>query len=524
MFSGAVKIADLDDYILPSQNCIKPLLDSINQSEVTENSQDQFLIKSNPKQSRKVKLDTNEDNSMNIKNNVINIEIQPNLIKTKNATSTAAKVNLYDCLACSGCVTTAETLLMEQQSVEEFLKNCMSKMYKVAVTVSPQTVLSTAKHYGISNEECFKRLLKLLSSINVKYVFSYDFGVELSLNKVYEEFKQRVIGKEGNLSSFIMASECPGWICYAEKKVGDWVQEHLSKIKSPQQLMGHIIKLIVPLISDESLQTSLPVYHCVIMPCFDKKLESTRKENTLQIQGGLTPVKEVDNVISTAELKNLLSLVEFDFTQPADEIPNIYCSLSDAILSYMDKGEIYLKNIQKSDLTQFFIQNSNFSSNGYSTYIMNRYIADYKPLNYQVKQKSIKNSDFQEITLEIEGKPSIHFALVYGFRNIQTILRKKKEHKYNYIEIMACPGGCLNGGAQFKPDGEDETSRTLLAKLEKSVVNSIQNTTNLDLLKGLEQSILKLVNYTEETNNPENSLYKADFKAVKETILTSLKW
>lgn len=524
MFSGAVKIADLDDYILPSQNCIKPLLDSVNKSENPEIQQvdEPFLIKSNPKNQRKVRLDNNDSSAINSMNNEIKIEIQPNLIKTKNATSTAAKVNLYDCLACSGCVTTAETLLMEQQSVEEFLKNSMSNQFNVAVTISPQTVLSTANHFGISNEECFKRLLSMLSKMNVRFVFSYDFGVQLSLNQAYDEFKHKVIGNDGKPTSFVMASECPGWICYAEKKVGEWVQEHLSKTKSPQQVLGHIIKLIVPLIKDDSYNSNLPVYHCVIMPCYDKKLESTRKENTLQFEDG--PLKEVDNVISTAELKTLSNLIDFDFTKSTDETPNIYCSLSGALYNYANRGEIPLKNIQIQDYSQFFIQSSNLSSNGYASYILNRYIADFNITNYQIKQKNIKNSDFQEITLEIEGKASLHFALVYGFRNIQTILRKKKEHKYSYIEIMACPGGCLNGGAQYKPEGEEETSRTLLSKLENTVKSCLPSSIELNLLKELDSQIQKLINQTEKANDSHKSLYLADFKAVKETILTSLKW
>ena len=69
--------------------------------------------------------------------------------------------------------------------------------------------------------------------------------------------------------------------------------------------------------------------------------------------------------------------------------------------------------------------------------------------------KVVRNTDFQEITLcGDDGKVLISFALAYGFRNIQNIIRriKQKRMPYHFVEIMACPSGCLNGGGQMKPE------------------------------------------------------------------------
>ena len=66
----------------------------------------------------------------------------------------------------------------------------------------------------------------------------------------------------------------------------------------------------------------------------------------------------------------------------------------------------------------------------------------------KIERKIIKNSDFKEINVFYENKEIISFAIVYGLKNIKILTKnlEKKKSKYSYIEIMACPGGCLNGG------------------------------------------------------------------------------
>ncbi|NXU26097.1 NARFL factor, partial [Thalassarche chlororhynchos] len=84
-----------------------------------------------------------------------------------------------------------------------------------------------------------------------------------------------------------------------------------------------------------------------------------------------------------------------------------------------------------------------------------------------IQYKPLKNKDFQEVTLEKDGVALLHFALAYGFRNIQNLVQKLKRGKlpYHYVEVMACPSGCLNGGGQIKLDGE--SSKDQLQQVER---------------------------------------------------------
>ncbi len=71
--------------------------------------------------------------------------------------------------------------------------------------------------------------------------------------------------------------------------------------------------------------------------------------------------------------------------------------------------------------------------------------------------RRLRNDDFREVVLQAQGRPALRFAAAYGFRNIQTLVRKIKRRacEYDFVEIMACPSACLNGGGQLRPTEVD---------------------------------------------------------------------
>ena len=96
----------------------------------------------------------------------------------------------------------------------------------------------------------------------------------------------------------VLCSECPGWVCYAEKTIGEVILPHMSVVKSPQQLAGRIIKS-----TDHSLKV------VTIMPCYDKKLEAVRPK----IKIGDEQIAEIDTVLATHELFELFEARKIDF-------------------------------------------------------------------------------------------------------------------------------------------------------------------------------------------------------------------
>uniref|UniRef100_A0A8D2M931 Iron hydrogenase small subunit domain-containing protein n=1 Tax=Zonotrichia albicollis TaxID=44394 RepID=A0A8D2M931_ZONAL len=328
-----------------------------------------------------------------------------------------AKISLNDCLACSGCITSAESVLVSQQSHGELCKvlaqNKAAAAHEqklVVVSVSPQSRASLAARCKLGLLETAQKLTTFLKGLGVHHVFDTTFSRNFSLLESQQEFVRRFQRQAEDKKALpMLASACPGWICYAEKTHGSFIIPHISTTKSPQQVMGSLVKGYF------AEQQHLPpdrIYHVTVMPCYDKKLEASRPDFFNQE----FQTRDVDCVITTGEVLKLL------------EQEGV--SLSDHIFIHAAR-EL-------------------FGIHGASIH--------YRPL---------KNKDLQEVTLERDGQVLLHFALAYGFRNIQNLVQKLKRGKcpYHYVEVMACPSGCLNGGGQIKLEGE--SSKEELQQVER---------------------------------------------------------
>ena len=242
----------------------------------------------------------------------------------------------------------------------------------------------------------------------------------------------------------MMTSSCPGWICYAEKTHGDFILPYISQVKSPQQIMGSLVKNHLSQVVDTSPDR---IYHMSVMPCFDKKLEASREDFFNDIYKS----RDVDLVITSLEIEAILEEKGVDFQSLA------YSPL-DKELSLIDKeGHLlghagsssggYLEHVYKYTASVLFNQNYDL----------------IQPVEY----KMLRNKDFQEVILMVHGEEKLRFAFAFGFRNIQNIVQKIKRKKCNYhfVEIMACPSGCVNGGGQIRTDTK-EGAKDLIAKTE----------------------------------------------------------
>ncbi|NXW57441.1 NARFL factor, partial [Eurystomus gularis] len=357
-----------------------------------------------------------------------------------------AKITLNDCLACSGCITSAESVLITQQSHEELCKvltfnktAAPSEQKLVVVSVSPQSRASLAARCKMGVLETAKKLTAFLKSVH--YVFDTTFSRNFSLLESQREFVKRFRKQSEDKKALpMLASACPGWICYAEKTHGSFIIPYISTTKSPQQVMGSLIK---GRFAEQQHLTPAQIYHVTVMPCYDKKLEASRPDFFNQEY----QTRDVDCVITTGEVLKLLEQegVSLSDVDPAPLDTMFSSAAEEELTSHSGGGSGgYLEHIYKHAAKELFgIQVDTIQ---------------YKPL---------KNKDFQEVTLEKDGVVLLQFALAYGFRNIQNLVQKLKRGKspYHYVEVMACPSGCLNGGGQLKLDRE--SSKDQLQQVER---------------------------------------------------------
>lgn len=378
----------------------------------------------------------------------------------KKATGVVAKVNdinLSDCLACSGCITSAESVLVQQQNYEELFKtindNKTSKSSKdIVVSLSLQSISSLAHKYSMQAQEAAERIASFFVSMGCHKVYDINLARHLALVESYREFKSSQ--EETSQSKLpIISSICPGWICYAEKTNGDLIIPHLSRVRSPQQIMGALLKKLY--CSEEAgMRKRSDLFHVTLMPCFDKKLEASRQD----FQDSIDESQDVDCVLTPIELEEILNnegvtLKDFN-RRKLDILGKFDCDFDQPLTSH--HGSVsggYAENLLLTLASEMLGENCDKL----------RSVLDYSTL---------KNSDFIEVNIKrstqsgedgdtVANMPK--FAIVNGFRNIQTVVQrlKRKALKYDYIEIMACPSGCINGGAQCRPNnGENAAEMT----------------------------------------------------------------
>ncbi|KAI8812535.1 iron hydrogenase [Cladochytrium replicatum] len=448
-FSGALQLTDLNDFIGPSQACIKPV-------EVKKplKQTDGSIAKA------EIRIDSSGD-YFEVSDSGQEIRLEK------------AAITLNDCLACSGCVTSAESILVAMQSHHDLYQalreNSMAaergtpeNLKTIVVSISPQSRASLAAKYQLTENEVHRRLLWVLKErLGVHYVFDTAFSRDFSLTESAKEFVRRYehhkqTGASGVLP--MLASACPGWICYAEK-THSYILPNISTTKSPQQIMGSLVKDC--LCSHLGLSTPSLIYHVTVMPCYDKKLEASRKD----FYSDLYATRDIDCVLTTSELELVMHEQGlFTSIEEAKLCPEL------RIESLFTKAGI----VQEDPESLSLLGSEGTSSGGYLSFIF-RY-ASYKlfgvfltpeqletGIQGLVEIQSGRNPDTWDLVLVQNGEVVLRFAAMYGFRNIQSLVRKvkgsgsrvarrtKASGEYHFVEVMACPSGCVNGGGQLKP-------------------------------------------------------------------------
>jgi iron only hydrogenase large subunit-like protein len=427
-----------------------------------------------------------------------------------------AQISLTDCLACSGCVTSAEAILVSMQShaevVQELdsgpalqlrgntartgigIENLESGGRIYVASVSPQSRASIAATFGVTEREAGYMIEQLLSGpkgIKSRAVYRNGFQWVVDTNVAREaclvlgadEVMASILAGESKSNGFedgaakkqpskpILTSSCPGWICYAEK-THPHVLPHLSRLKSPQALMGTLLKTTL----SRKLGISPDrIWHVAIMPCFDKKLEASREELTDAVwEGtGTRGIRDVDCVITSKELLMLAESRRVDFAQlPRTPLSARFPFPDEKLDAFLFPPPRRRKNNVPAAGT----------SGGNLYYILQYLASQHQGATFQTTRG--RNADVLEYTVvSSAGETLFKAARYYGFRNIQNLVRRLKPAKasrmpggkpvgsarksagkqngpdFAYIEAMACPGGCTNGGGQIKVDDPVITGR-----------------------------------------------------------------
>ncbi|KAI2585888.1 nuclear prelamin A recognition factor [Homo sapiens] len=402
-----------------------------------------------------------------------------------------AKIFLSDCLACDSCMTAEEGVQLSQQNAKDFFrvlnlnKKCDTSKHKVlVVSVCPQSLPYFAAKFNLSVTDASRRLCGFLKSLGVHYVFDTTIAADFSILESQKEFVRRYRQhSEEERTLPMLTSACPGWVRYAERVLGRPITAHLCTAKSPQQVMGSLVKdyfarqqvqeemgsafpvlpggstgwgalqmfgRTTPSPEGGSRQTWMEcwcsnlspekIFHVIVAPCYDKKLEALQESLPPALHGS----RGADCVLTSGEIAQIMEQGDL--------------SVRDAAVDTLF-GDLKEDKVTRHD---------GASSDGHLAHIFRH--AAKELFNEDVEEvtyRALRNKDFQEVTLEKNGEVVLRFAAAYGFRNIQNMILKLKKGKFpfHFVEVLACAGGCLNGRGQAQtPDGHAD--KALLRQME----------------------------------------------------------
>ncbi len=336
--------------------------------------------------------------------------------KTAITTGMNKDLNFSNCVHCGQCLLVCPTgSLYEKTNLDLVQQMLSNRDVTVVAQYSPSVSNAMADELGLRSLKDVTGILNaVLKRIGFDKVFNTSFAADLAVYEQSAELADRIRNEE-NLPMF--SSCCPAWIKHMEQTHPDMI-DHVSTTKSPQQILGTLIKSYY---TDKEKITSENIFSVSIMPCTAKKFEAQREEMTHR------GISDIDVVLTTRELLKLVKLFGVDIQSLDEEMPdNPFNTRSSAAKLISVSG----------GLVESIARTLSFHLTG-------------KELT-NIKLSKIRGlKETKETYIKI-GKYEIGFAAVNGLKAANRMVEKIREGKkdIHFIEVMACPGGCINGGGQ----------------------------------------------------------------------------
>ena len=325
-------------------------------------------------------------------------------------------LNDVNCTFCGQCIEACPTgALHEKETINDVWVKLKDPETVVLVQTAPAVRVALGEEFGMPiGTNVTGKMVTALKRLGFDKVFDTNTGADFTIMEEANEFVERFKAHE---ELPMLTSCCPGWIKYIEMNYPEMLP-HLSSCKSPHQMFGAILKSYYA--KKEGIDPE-KIYTVSVMPCIAKKFESKRpemKENGLE---------DVDNVITTRELARMIKQANIDFEKLEDS------KFDDPMGEATGAAAIF----------------------GVTGGVMEAALRTAEDI---LTGKELPKIDFEQVrgsqgikraTITIAGKP-ISVVAASGLANAKKILEEIKTGKANYqfVEIMACPGGCIMGGGQ----------------------------------------------------------------------------
>lgn len=364
--------------------------------------------------------------------------------------SMGREIKMSDCSLCGQCITHCPTgALQERDDVSRIfdIHGDLSNPDKITVVqIAPAVRAAWGEEFGLSRDFATdKRMVAALRRMGFDYIFDTTFSADLTIMEEGSELLERLSHKE-DYKWPMFTSCCPGWVRFLKSQYPE-MTDQLSTAKSPQQMFGAVTKsyFAARLGVDPGSVTCIS-----IMPCVAKKQEAdlpTMYDNG--INGG---IKDVDYVLTTREICRLIKSEQIDVASlPEEEFDSPLGEGSGAGVIFGATGGVMEAALRTS---YSIVTDKNPKPDAFSNV---RGMDGWKEAEFKL------------------GGTVLKTAVASGLSNTRKLINalQKGDVSYDFVEIMACPGGCAGGGGQPIHDGKElaeQRSSKLYAMDQKNAV------------------------------------------------------
>ncbi|MBR6400184.1 MAG: [Firmicutes bacterium] len=321
------------------------------------------------------------------------------------------------CIQCGQCVNVCPTgALMEHSEIDK-IDEAFKAGKCVIAQAAPAVRAALGEEFGYPvGTPVTGKMIAAMRRLGFNRVYDVNFGADLTIMEEGTE----LLGRITNGGVLPMITSCsPGWINYAEMNYGDLLP-HVSSCKSPHQMQGAVIKSYW---AEKNGIDPKDVFVVSVMPCTAKKFEKDREQ--MEVDG----VRDVDAVITTRELARMIKRAGIMFNRLPDEDWD-----GDIMGDYTGAAVIFgvTGGVMEAALRTVYFK-----------------LTGEEKENIEFTEVRGHDAGIREASLDINGTV-VNVAIASGMKSAKVLLDdiRAGKSKYHFIEIMGCPGGCINGGGQ----------------------------------------------------------------------------
>lgn len=339
------------------------------------------------------------------------------------------RIDLSECTLCGQCVTHCPVGALRECDDRQRFANALADPEKIVLLqIAPAVRTAWGEQIGLSVKDAtLGKLVCAFKKIGVDYVFDTNLTADLTIMEEGSEFLDRLTHREEHQWP-MFTSCCPGWIRFAKTQAPDLL-ENLSTAKSPQQMFGTMSKTYM---AQRLGLDPDKIFSVSVMPCTAKKYERTVDEVQDSGHG-----KDVDLVLTTREIDRIIRSdgIEPDelYDMPFDDV---FGAGSGAGVIFGSTGGVMEAALRSA---YFLATGENPDPDAFS---------------------EVRGSGgWREATFNLAGQ-ELKIAIVSGLGNVRRLIDavRSGQEEYDFVEVMACPGGCVGGGGQPFRDGEEKAS------------------------------------------------------------------